>query len=176
MNARMTQHVDGPAPVPRLGTAIASVELRELTARDSSVYLDLVQRNRGWLTRYGDYQDLVNCTLPDIESDFAKRPNGALRMGIWRGKDLMGRVDVAEVAPGAFVLGYWLGEEYTGHGYMTEACRVIMDYASRTRLVKEYWAGVRHVNLESIAVVERLGFSVYERLPERNRYRLVCPP
>jgi ribosomal-protein-serine acetyltransferase len=96
-------------------------------------------------------------------------------MGIWRGEELMGRVDVGEVAPGAYVLGYWLGEEYTGHGYMTAACRAIMDYARQIWAVKEFWAGVRHVNVESIAVVERLGFSVFEEFPERKRYRLVVP-
>ena len=156
-----------------LQTEMAAVELHELTDRDSTAFFDLVQRNRDWLTRYGDYQDLVKSTALVFEIEFYENSKGALRMGIWRGEELMGRVDLSPVAPGAFGLGYWIGEEYSGMGYVAAACRAIMDFVRRTQIVKEYWAGVRNVNLKSIVLLERLGFSVYEQLPERRRYRLL---
>lgn len=170
----MSERTDSPKAGISLKTEISSVELHELTVRDSVAFFNLVQRNRRWLIRYGDYQDLVKSTVHDIQAEFSDQSKGALRMGIWRSEELMGRVDSFPVAPAAFGLGYWIGEEYSGKEYVTAACRAIMDFVSQTQKVNEYWAGVRHVNLESIAVVERLGFSVYEQLPERRRYRLLC--
>ena len=137
-------------------------------------FFNLVNRNRVYLTQYGDYKDLVQMTLVEIEGTFSIQLGAYLRMGLWRGMELMGQVDLNPVAPGVFVLGYWLGEEFTGQGYMTSACRAIMDYAKQTRAVKEFWAGVRPANLKSAAVVERLGFSIFEELPDRIRYRLIC--
>ena len=169
----MAQDTDSHRTGICLRTEIAEVELHELTGRDSTAFFSLVQRNRDWLTRYGDYHDLVKSTASDIETEFSDNSKGALRMGIWRGDELMGRVDLSPVDPFAFGLGYWIGEEYSGMGYVTAACRAIMDFVSQTQNVKEYWAGVRNVNLESIAVVEQLGFSVYEQLPERRRYHLL---
>ena len=163
------------ASIPNLPTTIPDIELRPLTSRDAAEYYDLVQRNISFLTQYGDYEDLIRSTLADIKASFSSPPGDALRMGIWRGEALMGRVDLNPVAPGVYVLGYWLGEEFTGHGYMTAACRALIDYARSTWTVSAFWAGVRHANQESAAVVERLGFSVYEELPDRKRYRLLCP-
>ena len=110
----------------------------------------------------------------EIEEIFSSPADFYLRMGIWKGEELMGQVDLNQAAPGVFVLGYWLGEKYTGHGYMTAACCAVMNYARRTWPVKEFWAGVRHANVKSAAVVDRLGFAIYEELPDRKRYRLIC--
>jgi RimJ/RimL family protein N-acetyltransferase len=159
---------------PILQTGISGVELRDLKRQDAMAFFNLVNRNHIYLTHYGDYNDLVKMTLAEIERTFSIQLGAYLRMGLWRGMELMGQVDLNPVEPGVFVLGYWLGEEFTGHGYMTAACRAIMDYARQTRAVKEFWAGVRHGNLKSAAVVERLGFSVLEELPDRKRYRFIC--
>ncbi len=153
-------------------TALESVRLRGLTGQDAEPFLDLVRRNRSFLTRYGDYEDLVRATVEELRKEFSSKSD-SFRMGIWRKEELMGRLDTHEATSGAWVLGYWLGEEYTGKGYMTVACRALMDHVRRTRTVKEYWAGIRHTNKESIALVERLGFSLYEKLPDHTRFRLV---
>ena len=161
-------------PLPNLPTGIPGVELRELTVQDAEAFFDLVQRNRAFLTRYGDYTDLVTKTREEIARDMAPPPAANLRMGIWREGEFMGLVNLYEAAPGIFVLGFWLGEAFTGHGYMTAACQALMVYARRTHTGKQFWAGVRHANFESAAVMERLGFAVYEALPDRKRYWMAC--
>lgn len=158
---------------PNLLTAIPGVALRPLAAKDAPLLYDLVSRSQAHLTQYGDYQELVELSLAEIQSSLSAPPGESLRMGIWRGAELIGRVDLNPVAPGVYVLGYWLGAAYTGHGYMTAACRTLMDYASQTRAVREFWTGVRQANRKSAAVVERLGFTIYEELPDHIRYRLV---
>ena len=155
-----------------LATSIADVQLRELTVAQARELFALIQRNRAHLTQYGDYEDLAAASLSEIEQYFLDPPDANIRMGIWRRDELMGRVDLNPVAPEVFVLGYWLGSAYTGNGYMTEACRALIDHARSTLGAREFWAGVRHTNPKSQAVVERLGFSVYENLPERARMRL----
>ncbi len=164
-----------PETVQRLvlATEFESIQLRGLTGQDAKPFFDLVRRNRVFLTRYGDYEDLVKATVEEIGKEFSSKSD-AFRMGIWRKDELMGRLDIYEAAPGAWVLGFWLGEVYTGRGYMTAACRALMDHVRRARTVKEYWAGIRPINKESIALVERLGFSVFQELPDHTRFRLVC--
>ena len=149
---------------PILETAIPEVTLRELTERDAHVYFELVQRNREHLTQFGDYKELVSLTLWDIEVDFANRPDDKVRMGIWRKAELMGRIDLSSVALGAFVLGYWIGSEYLGKGYVTAGCSALLDYGQKALGATEYWAGVPHGNTKSAAVLERVGFSAVERL------------
>ena len=157
-----------------LPTSNPDVELRELTAADADAFFDIVQQNNVWLTRYGDYQELIKMTSKDIAVEFSNQDEkGPLRMGIWHDNKLVGRVDVSPVAPETYTVGYWISERCSCRGYVTSSCRAIMGYVTRTRKVREYWAGVRNINLESIAIVERLGFSIYEQLPERKRYRLL---
>jgi len=152
-------------------TAIQGVELRQLAAADAQAFYDLVQSSRAFLTRYGDYQDIVDSSLADIAASLSALPDDYLGMGIWRGDEFMGQVDLNPVAPGELVLGYWLGEAYTGQGIMSAACQALIDYALQALPVTAFWAGVRHANHQSAAVVERLGFTVYEELPDRKRYR-----
>ncbi|NLJ25623.1 MAG: GNAT family N-acetyltransferase [Firmicutes bacterium] len=154
-----------------LQTAIKEVWLGELTSQDTRAFYELVQRNREHLTQFGDYQELVASTLQDIEDYFAAPPVSNTRMGIWRGADeLMGRVDLAPVGPGAFVLGYWIGSEYVGYGYVTAACLALMDYGQEELGATDFWAGVTHGNDKSAAVLKRLGFRTVERLAKHTRF------
>jgi hypothetical protein len=48
-----------------------------------------------------------------------------------------------------------------------------IDYAAQRRAeAARRWAGVRHTNLPSIAVVSKLALTEFERLPHWPRYRL----
>ena len=158
--------------VPNLPTACSGVELRELTCRDVQAFFDLVCANREHLTRFGDHEDLAASTLESIEAYFADRLDSDLRMGIWQGDELIGRVDLSPVARRTFVLGYWIGSKHMGGGYATAACRALIDHARLALGATEFWAGVKHANLKSAAVVSRLGFTAYQDLPTRTRYRL----
>ena len=151
--------------------AIPGVELRELIRRDAVAYFGLVSRNREHLTEYGDYEDLAASTLEDIDAYFTDPPDSNVRMDIWRKDELMGGVDLSPVAPKTLVLGYWIGAEYTGRGYVTAACRALMDYAQHSLDATEFWAGIKPANQKSAAVAERLSFSVFEKLPTHTRYR-----
>lgn len=159
---------------PRLPTELSGVELRELAGPDAEALHSLVARNRAHLTEFGDYEDLVASSLEDLRGYFADPPDENLPMGIWRGTELMGRVDLVPVDPPDFGLGYWLGAEYCGRGYATAAVRALIGYSRQAFEVSAVWTGVKEANVKSRAVLERVGFSVVEVRPTHIRYRLVC--
>ena len=56
------------------------------------------------------------------------------------------------------VLGYWLGEGFTGHGYMTEAVRAAVEYGFNKLDLHRIEAASIPENVSSIRVLERAGF------------------
>jgi ribosomal-protein-serine acetyltransferase len=58
----------------------------------------------------------------------------------------------------AVSLGYWLAEEATGQGIMTDCCRFLTDYAFASLDLNRVEIGVAIANARSRAIPERLGF------------------
>jgi ribosomal-protein-alanine N-acetyltransferase len=58
-------------------------------------------------------------------------------------------------------LGYWLGKEYWGNGYMTEAARAVIDYAFGEKGLSMLGICTSPVNARSQGVIKKCGF-VYE--------------
>ena len=56
------------------------------------------------------------------------------------------------------VLGYWLAEEETGNGYMTEAVRALLNFAFRDLKLHRVEAASIPENVASVRVLERTGF------------------
>ena len=83
---------------------------------------------------------------------------------------MIGRVDLIPRTPGDFVLGYWLGGEFTGKGYATEACRALIAYGKAELGATNIYAGVTKGNIKSEALLGRLGFE------DRGTYTLFTLP
>ncbi len=62
-------------------------------------------------------------------------------------------------APGPHI-GYWLGEPYWGHGYMTEAANALISCIFAARPDDIIYSGVFKENAASLRVQEKLGFIV----------------
>jgi RimJ/RimL family protein N-acetyltransferase len=155
-----------------ISTPIPHLELRALSPADAAEFFQLVQRNREHLTRLGDYQELVSASRQDIARDLEMQPDEGLSMGIRLEEVLVGVAALTAVEPGVYVLGYWISAEHAGRGYVTAACRSLMAYARRRMGAGQFWAGIRHTNVPSIRVAEKLGLTVYETLPEHSRWRI----
>lgn len=141
-----------------LATAISDLRLIELTPDDAEAYYTLVDRNRSHLTQHGDYLDLGEATLETVAEDLTDPENHNIRFGVWLNDDLIGRVDLNPRTEEDFVVGYWLGGEYTGKGYATTACQALITYGQEALGAKTMWAGVTKGNHKSEAVLQRLGF------------------
>lgn len=57
-------------------------------------------------------------------------------------------------------IGYWIGEDYWGKGYMVEAVKLISDYAFNTFPITRIYARVFGNNLRSMHVLEKAGFKL----------------
>jgi len=82
---------------------------------------------------------------------------------VFRTRDdvLLGGVTVSQLRRGAGAsaeIGYWLGREHGGQGYMTEALQALLPHAFRTLSLNRLEAACLPDNLRSKAVLARLGF------------------
>jgi len=65
------------------------------------------------------------------------------------------RADVYRKAP---LIGYWLGEAYWGRGIMTQAVKLVVDYAFANLDITRLQAGIFSTNPASMRVLEKAGF------------------
>ena len=55
-------------------------------------------------------------------------------------------------------LGYWLGWEYWGRGYATEASNSLLNYVRENTSLRKFRANVYKENIASSKVLQKLGF------------------
>jgi ribosomal-protein-serine acetyltransferase len=117
----------------------------------ASVSTDL-ESARHTLQRYADKQARV----------------GAGLYGIWLDGTLVGGVMFPHFEPesGSCEIGCWLEPAAIGHGLVTRAARVLIDYAVVTRGLHRVEWRCRPDNTASSAVAKRLGMSLEGRLRE----------
>ena len=70
----------------------------------------------------------------------------------------IGMVGIDWRQPDSPELGYWLGVEYWGRGFGTEAARAVIDYAFEEFDIEHMISGARVVNPASRNILEKCGF------------------
>ena len=150
-------------------TDLTGLRLIRLRRDHAAALYNLIDRNRGHLTQHGDYQDLGQATPDSVVESLTNPIDQNIKYGIWLNDDLIGRVDLSPRDAGTFVIGYWLGSDFTGHGYATLACRSLINDAIQQQLATTIYAGVTKGNVKSEALLSRLGFTMIE---DRGTYTL----
>lgn len=153
-------------------TATPELRLIELSERDLDAYYELIDANREHLTRLGDYASMKVATLASTAQMLREHDGIDLRMGIWFGDQLIGRIDLLPKEPGKSGIGYWLGQAFTGRGFATLACRALIDYGRDELGIEEVYAGVTKGNTASEAVLRRVGFHRLADMGTYNRFML----
>lgn len=87
----------------------------------------------------------------------ANKPGGECVYLITRAKTVIGACGIAQ-QDGAIEIGYWLGVDYWGKGYATEAVHALVDYAFTDLGHTALHAGARVTNPASRRVLEKCGF------------------
>jgi RimJ/RimL family protein N-acetyltransferase len=142
-----------------LSTSLPDLTLRSLSVEDKEAYLALVAANLTHLTRHGDYEELRS--VDEVELDEELRDADESRVfGVRLDDQLIGRVDLIRRDGTNAVLGYWLGEEYTGRGFATSACAALLEHARVNLRATDVWAGVTKGNQPSERLLLRLGFQM----------------
>lgn len=76
-------------------------------------------------------------------------------------QEILGLFSISQIFRGPFLsayVGYWVGERHAGRGYMTEAFRLLLDFAFDELDLHRLEANIRPDNAPSIALVQRMGF------------------
>ena len=71
---------------------------------------------------------------------------------------LIGGIGLTPQAGDSSELGYWLGFDYWGKGYATEACHALLGHASVEACFRQVRANVYEGNSASSNVLEKVGF------------------
>lgn len=153
-------------------TRMDALALRQFGPADADALHALVQANRGHLGERGEHTDLIAASVEDLREELGA-DDGKLRFGIFRSGTLIGRVDLIEVEPGRYGIGYWLAEDATGRGYATEALRALLDFARDGLGARAVYAGVSHGNHKSTALLGRLGFVPVAEFEDFTRFGLM---
>ncbi|ROS01075.1 ribosomal-protein-serine acetyltransferase [Sinobacterium caligoides] len=66
-------------------------------------------------------------------------------------------------------IGYWLGEQYQGHGIITRVCRYLIDYALTELAMEKVQIAVAESNVSSRAVCERLNMRLEGVITNREK-------
>jgi ribosomal-protein-alanine N-acetyltransferase len=87
---------------------------------------------------------------------------------------IVGSINLSQIFRGGFqnaYMGYYVGAEYAGQGYMTEAIQLMLRYAFEHLKLHRLEANIQPENIASIALARRAGF-VREGYSER--YLKIC--
>ncbi|MFC6837172.1 GNAT family N-acetyltransferase [Halomarina ordinaria] len=144
-----------PGPVFLRGESVVlrTVEDEDLTFLQEAINDPVVRRHLGASTPINGEQE---------REWFEERASGddQVSLLVCRGEEVMGSISLhphGELRVNA-ELGLFLAEEFWGHGYGTEASRLLTDYAFRERRHHRVFARVFEGNEGSARVWEKLGF------------------
>jgi ribosomal-protein-serine acetyltransferase len=139
------------------------LELIQLRPKDAEAAFALVNANREYLREWLPWVD----TTKSVEDELAFIENGnlqaaktkAFNFGIWHNKKLVGAISFHDLKERDqhISLGYWLSEDATGHGIMTECVKKMIEYSFRELHVNKVVIRTAVQNKKSRAVIERLG-------------------
>ncbi|MBI6545449.1 MAG: N-acetyltransferase [Cyanobacteria bacterium NC_groundwater_1444_Ag_S-0.65um_54_12] len=143
----------------------SDAELRLLELHHADELFVLTDSNRKHLRQWLPWVDgnsTVNETKGFIEGSRKRyAANTGYDAGIWYQGQLAGVLGCFGVSlSNRFAsIGYWLGEEYQGHGLITRACKVVLDHAFGEWNLNRVEIRCAMDNRKSRAIPERLGFT-----------------
>ncbi|WP_145949092.1 GNAT family N-acetyltransferase [Paenibacillus sp. Y412MC10] len=145
-----------------------SVYLRPLMTQDAEESLRLQVENRAFFEQFSmprdpDYYTLEGQQARILAQAESREQDLEYSFGVFRleGDRLIGSINLFQVLRGGLqsaFIGYFLDRAENGKGYMTEAVRLMVDYAFTELRLHRIEAGVMPRNLGSIRVLEKAGF------------------
>ncbi|MDF2840309.1 MAG: RimJ/RimL family protein N-acetyltransferase [Clostridia bacterium] len=153
------------------------IYLRSLEISDAEDLLALQLRNKDFFVKTAPTQQedfyTLDCQLEYIKRGIHQQENDQrYGFGIFHKEDslLIGNIMLAAIMRGPFqscILGYSLDQQYNGRGYISEAVRLLVDFAFNELKLFRIEAGVMPSNIGSIRVLEKAGFQK-EGLSRKN--------
>lgn len=167
----------------------AGIQLALFEERHAPELFSLIDRNRAHLRQWMPWLDWN--TSEEDSRGFVRRSlerfsavNG-FDAGIWFEGVLAGTIGLHYINHNSrkTEVGYWLGQEFTGHGIMTKACAAIVEHCFEDLKLHRIELACATENLKSCAIPERLGFTLegtaretewlYDHYVSHKRYGLL---
>ena len=174
---------------------MSKIDLWPLEETDATGLFTLIDANRSRLHKFWWEQgtrsamDSRRFIIHAQEEEVGEaRPTGLTRGIFAAGSELIGVAGIHSIewGLGRAALGYWVGEEYDGQGYATEAVHGLARIAFTELMLHEVTISPRAANLASRRVAEKNGFELKsvdhepawqldgEEAPEVAHYRLTA--
>ncbi|WP_426982747.1 GNAT family N-acetyltransferase [Bacillus cabrialesii] len=145
-----------------------TIYLRPLEVTDAEDNLRLQSENRDFFEQFSmiradDYYSVEGQRKRIAEYQERMKKDTEYHFGIFTASDdtLIGTVSLFQIILGALqtaFIGYFLDKAHNGKGLMTEAVRLVVDYAFHELKLHRIEAGVMPRNLGSMRVLEKAGF------------------
>ncbi|MEG9861358.1 MAG: GNAT family N-acetyltransferase [Parvularculales bacterium] len=97
-------------------------------------------------------------TLDDADKWLEIVNNDKFSLNIFLNNNLVGGIGLTPRDNGFYELGYWLGVDYWGQGYATEAVRGFLDYLKTNTTFRKLKACVLSENIASAKLLKKIGF------------------
>ena len=143
------------------------VILRRYREEDAPLLFDAVLESQSHIRQWLPWADAYR-TIDDAV-EFVRRQSGHWASSEQVGMAIFSRADgaylggsgftIRSLAVPSFEIGYWLRQSAEGHGYMTEAVRLITTYLFESLGAQRVCIRCDARNVRSKTVAERLGYS-----------------
>ncbi|MGF9982173.1 GNAT family protein [Bacillus subtilis] len=145
-----------------------TIYVRPLEVTDAEENLRLQSENRDFFEQFSmiradDYYTVEGQRKRITEYQERLEKDEEYHFGVFTASDdrLIGTVSLFQIIRGALqtaFIGYFLDKAHNGKGIMTEAVRLVVDYAFHELKLHRIEAGVMPRNLGSMRVLEKAGF------------------
>ena len=140
------------------------ITLRPLAVEHADAMFKLVgqsrERLRQWLPWVDNATDVSHMKTYIRNAIKQGGDNGGFTAGLWVRNELAGVIGFHEIDwhNRSVGIGYWLGQSYEGQGYMSSACRAMVEHAMLEIELNRVEIRCATGNKASRAIPERLGF------------------
>ncbi|WP_422657562.1 GNAT family N-acetyltransferase [Paenibacillus sp. EC2-1] len=141
-----------------------STYLSLLEIRDADKLYALINRNRDHIGKWLKFPSLT--LTSDDSKAFIERirlrysEGEGYWLGIWNENELVGSIGFLYIDQEnkKTEIGYWLGQEYEGKGYVTSSVKALIHYGFDKLHLNKIEIGVATENTKSRVIPEKLGF------------------
>lgn len=119
----------------------------------------LIDKNREHLSQFGEKTSEKYPDIKSVKRSIKSCPLEVTRFVIKNNGMIIGFIKITQKNIRLAEIGYYLGKEFTGKGYMKEAVKQAEEYAKNTLEIKELYGVVKKDNSASIKVLRSCGFN-----------------
>lgn len=145
-----------------------NIVVRNLTPANAEDLLEYYIENKGHLAPFEPARDnefyTIDAQRSILNESYKQFLNGSnIDLGIFKEEKLIGKIKISNIVYGSFrsgIIGYSMGKEHCGRGYMKEAVNIVLKYSFEECDLHRIEASALLDNEKSRNVLRRCGFKL----------------